>query len=78
MSGKEKGLSKRGWEERFTARGKRLREAVQLYKSLGYEVKLEVVDADKKKSQLCRSCLTSSGNSREGVYKTIYVRRKVE
>lgn len=67
----EKGeLKKQGWVKQFVADEPRLSEAVELYKSLGYEVRLEPVDFDEV-SEECRKCLLYQDCSR---YRVIYIR----
>ncbi|MDH5482258.1 MAG: hypothetical protein OEY22_05205 [Candidatus Bathyarchaeota archaeon] len=65
-------LEKQGWKKRFAADEPDLREAVELYKSLGYEVKFEPVVFDEKSGE-CKKCLLHQNFDR---YKTIYIRPK--
>ncbi|HID19096.1 TPA: hypothetical protein EYP27_06100 [Candidatus Bathyarchaeota archaeon] len=72
MSGKsprEEELRKQGWIRQFTASEPRLSEAVELYESLGYEVKLEPATPSKTE-EACRECLLYED------CKTIYIRPK--
>jgi hypothetical protein len=39
-------LVAQGWERRFVTDGRRLKEYVELYESIGYEVKTEPVQAE--------------------------------
>lgn len=49
-----------GWEERFSASGRRLDEVVSYYRSLGYEVKVvELEEAAEDDS--CIACFSGSG-----------------
>jgi hypothetical protein len=70
-------LIREGWTKRFVAREPRLSEAVELYRSMGYEVYLEplpMVDctsADEESGE-CRACFKGF----EDKYKTIYTRPK--
>ena len=65
-------LRTQGWIRRFAADEPRLSEAVELYKSLGYEVRLEPATIDNVGEE-CKKCLLHK-DCRE--YKTIYVRLK--
>lgn len=52
-------LCKQGWTRRFTAWGRRLSEATELYRQLGYEVRLEPVDPNEEETagaQACKDC----------------------
>jgi hypothetical protein len=74
---REDELIKTGWMKRFVANEPRLSEAVELYRSMGYEVYLEPlppVDCDSADgdSQECRACFKGF----EEQYKTIYTRPK--
>ena len=61
-------LKKQGWIRQFTASEPRLSEAIELYESLGYEVKVESAFPDKA---TCSECLL------KGDCKTIYIRAKI-
>jgi len=72
---REDELIKDGWTRRFLANEARLSEAVELYRSTGYEVHLEplsLVDCDSsnEESQECRACFKGF----EDQYKVIYTR----
>lgn len=67
-------LERQGWIRQFEAGEPRLSEAVELYKRLGYEVRLEPAVFDKS-SEKCRKCLLYQDCSN---YKTIYIRPKKE
>lgn len=69
---KDAKLERQGWMRQFVADEPRLSEAVELYKSLGYEVRLEPAVFDKT-SEECKKCLLYQDCSR---YKTIYIRSK--
>jgi len=66
---KEEELKKEGWVRAFTAEGARLWEAVELYKEIGYEVK--IVSYKEINWEGCEECFV--GND----VKVIYIRRKV-
>jgi hypothetical protein len=66
---RETELDKEGWSRQFTADEPRLSEAVELYKSLGFEVRLELVVPDEN-SEECAACLEVMCSR----YKTIYTR----
>jgi len=67
----ERELKRKGWVKQFTTDEPRLSEAVELYKSLGYEVRLEkaVLNED---NEACRTCFLVECDK----CKTIYTRRK--
>ncbi len=65
-------LERQGWMRRFVADEPRLSEAVELYKSLGYEVRLEPAVFDET-SEECKKCLLYQDCDK---YKTIYTRSK--
>jgi len=65
-------LKRQGWIRRFVADEPRLSEAVELYKSLGYEVRLEPAVFDEM-SEECKKCLLYQDCDK---YKTIYIRSK--
>ncbi len=74
-SKREDELIQEGWTRRFVASEPRLSEAVELYRSMGYEVHLEPlprVDCDSadKGSEECRACFEGF----EEQYKIIYTR----
>ncbi len=52
-------LRQEGWVRRFSALGRRLDEAIELYRQLGYEVRLEPVDLDEEDlpgAEGCENC----------------------
>jgi len=63
-------LETQGWVRRFVADEPRLSEAVELYKSLGYEVRLEPAVFDEIGEE-CKKCLLYQDYDK---YKTIYIR----
>jgi hypothetical protein len=67
-------LAAEGWEERFSAAGPRLLEAVEYYESLGFEVRVEDL-MDAAEDGACTSCFVGDGaGGRVGV---IFTRRPV-
>jgi len=66
-------LKEEGWVRQFTASEPRLSEALNLYKSLGFEVHLEPVKPSQFDEE-CRACIEGE----MGRCKTIYTRRKTE
>jgi len=64
-------MKKEGWIKRTTIGEPRLSEIVELYKSLGYEVRLEPVKLDELDEE-CRRCHELEGDN----VKTVYVRKK--
>ena len=66
-------LEELGWMRRFVADEPRLSEAVRLYESLGYEVRLEPVALDETHKE-CKTCLVRQDCDR---YRTIYIRARI-
>lgn len=60
-----------GWVRQFVADEPRLSEAVKLYESLGYEVKLEPATPSEV-GEVCKSCVLAECDK----YKVIYIRPK--
>jgi len=68
---KAKELGKAGWVKQTTIGEPRLSEIVELYKSLGYEVRLEPVRLDELDEE-CRRCYEGEIDE----VKTVYVRKR--
>jgi len=68
---REKELEEEGWVKQTTIGEPRLSEIVELYKSLGYEVRLEPVKLGELDEE-CRKCYELE----EDKVKTVYVRKK--
>ena len=66
-----KEMEKEGWNKQTTIREPRLSEIVELYKSLGYEVRVEPTTLDDLNEE-CRRCY---GNEIDEL-KTVYTRKK--
>ena len=64
-------LEKEGWTKQTTIGEPRLSEIVELYESLGYEVRLEPVKLDELDEE-CRKCYEGEIDK----VKTVYVRKK--
>ena len=64
-------LKKEGWELQFTTDQSRLSEMVELYESLGYEVRLEPACGELPLPE-CASCYEMFCEK----YKTIFIRQK--
>ena len=60
-----------GWERRFTADFQRAAEAVELYTTLGYEVRAESMRPEEFTDQ-CEGCRSLAAQE----FKTIYTRKK--
>lgn len=67
----EEELKRKGWMRQFTTDEPRLSEAVELYRSLGYEVRLEPV-AFNEGNETCKVCIQADCQK----YKAIYIRRE--
>lgn len=61
-------LEAEGWERRTTACEPRLSELVELYESLGFEVRVEEVEAEE--GEECRDCFRLE----PGRYKIVFTR----
>ncbi len=64
-------LHEQGWIRRFTAMGRRLNEAMELYCQLGFEVLLEPADLDEEQragEEGCEHCIVTT------LARTIYTR----
>lgn len=64
-------LERDGWTRRFTAIGARLNEAIELYRGLGYEIRLEPGEPGSEgvaDTSACEQCFVMS------VARTIYTR----
>ena len=70
--GRDAELERQGWMRRFVADEPRLREIVELYKSIGYEVRLMPAVFD----QISKECRKCSPYKDRDKYKTIYTRPK--
>ncbi len=64
-------LLEQGWERRFIADARRAREAMDLYRELGYEVRVEPVEPEELGSE-CEDCRLFSLLG----WRTIYTRKK--
>jgi hypothetical protein len=65
----ESTLEAEGWERRFVSPPNRLFEHVELYNSLGYEVRLEPVPPEELQGD-CSGCLVALS-----LYRVVYTRR---
>lgn len=65
-------LERQGWIRQFIADEPRLSEAVELYKSLGYEVRLQPITREEMNDE-CKKCLLYQNRDK---YKIIYIRSK--
>ena len=70
-SQREEELKRGGWIRQFVTDEPRLTEAVELYKSMGYEVRLEQASFEEV-NQICKNCIPAECSK----YKTIYIRRE--
>ncbi|HEY6944055.1 MAG TPA: hypothetical protein VI431_02865 [Candidatus Acidoferrum sp.] len=64
-------LVAQGWQRRFTADEQRIQEVVELYKQLGYEVRIEPVTTENLQDG-CHDCQASSAIQ----LFTIYTRKR--
>lgn len=67
---REKELEKQGWIRQFTTAEPRLSEAIELYKSLGFEVHLEPTMPGEGEG-LCQQCIFAECHDQ-----TIYTRKR--
>lgn len=65
---RETALIREGWTRRFASAPPRLDEMVELYRSIGLEVRLEPIESDEPADE-CRGCAVTLGRS-----KTIWTR----
>jgi hypothetical protein len=49
-------LQEEGWTRRFTALGRRLNEAAELYRQLGFDVRVEPVDLNEEETAGAGGC----------------------
>ncbi len=63
-------LARAGWTRRFIAGPPRLEEAVELYETLGYEVRLEPVSSEELREE-CEGCALAPA-----LFRVIYTRRR--
>lgn len=64
-------LQEQGWTRRFTALGRRLNEAMELYRQLGFETLLEPADLDEEHTpgtEGCGNCIVTT------LARTLYTR----
>ena len=66
-------LTAQGWERQFSASEPRLSEAVEEYRALGFEVRVEPIDACPADGT-CTACLAEN----PGLVKVIYTRQGSE
>jgi hypothetical protein len=64
-----------GWQERFSASGARLNEAVEYYRSLGFEVRVEDIGAVSA-GDACTSCFSTP--ALDGPVKVVFTRGQAE
>jgi len=62
-------MREQGWERQFTADEPRLSESIQLFESMGYEVRVEEETGCDRECNVCFSAAPER-------YKVIYTRRK--
>ncbi len=79
MTKREEELTAEGWERRFVAMGERLREAVNLYQDIGFDVLLEPLPTKEElESAACEEngCTACFDVDRES-YKVIYTKARL-
>lgn len=67
---REEELVKEGWRKQFMTNEPRLSEAVEEYKAIGFEVRLEAVDLNEDDGT-CKACLKFAPDE----FKVIYTRK---
>ncbi|MFQ6123973.1 MAG: hypothetical protein ACE5R6_05115 [Candidatus Heimdallarchaeota archaeon] len=65
-------LEKEGWTRQFTIEEHRVSEYVELYESLGHEVRVEPVEPSDLEMEECQACYAADCEK----YRTIYTRPK--
>lgn len=73
MTAREEKLKKEGWLRRSVASEPRLSEMVELYRDLGFEVRLEPLD-DEEKDEGCTTCFDEDPSR----FNVIYTRRSAD
>ena len=77
MSKRDEELKKDGWIRQFVADEPRLSEMVEMYCSIGHEVRLEpVLSGEEAKEDECGDCRICFEGQPEGKYMVIYTRPK--
>lgn len=64
-------LAAEGWQRRFMADPRQVKEATRLYAELGFEIRIEEIQASEL-SELCGSCRLATCRA----YVTLYTRKK--
>lgn len=64
---RQKELESQGWSKRFISEGERLKEAVEIYESLGFEVHLEPVIAGETEEE-CDLCFETEAKTCYTIY----------
>ena len=65
-------LEKEGWTRQFTIEEHRVSEYVEVYESLGHEVRVEPVVPSELEMEKCQACYAAECDK----YRTIYTRQK--
>lgn len=77
MAGKQEGLGReleaQGWTRQFTIEAERVDEYVELYESMGNEVRVELVTPELMAAEECATCLLAASDA----YRIIYTRSRV-
>lgn len=63
---REEELRRKGWTRRFSASEPRLSESIEMYESLGFEVRLEPFHAEDNEE--CHECLEGFENTIRVIY----------
>jgi hypothetical protein len=76
MVGEQEGLGReleaQGWTRQFTIEVERVDEYVELYESMGNEVRVEPVTPERMAAEECATCLLAVS----GAYRIIYTRSR--
>jgi hypothetical protein len=70
LTGRDRSLASEGWQRRFVAPPHRLFELVELYNSLGLEVRVEPVLPEEMRGE-CTGCTLALS-----LYQVVYTRRQ--
>lgn len=71
MNEPNKSNGKSGWERRYILDNHRVSEQVEMYESIGFEVKVQDVDPNNLPQEYCKECYIANPEK----YKILYTRK---